>query len=67
MVFKTVQYYFHYMDVGIKVPSALMFLVICNPTIKNICYLILTYYPVTLINLFIMVQYQFESVLQLIM
>ncbi len=31
------------MDVGIKIPSGLMFLVICNPTIKNIFYLILSY------------------------
>ncbi len=29
--------------VGIKVPSGLMFLVICNLTIKNISYLILSY------------------------
>ncbi len=28
------------MDVSIRVPSGLMFLVICNPTIKNISYLI---------------------------
>ncbi len=38
MVFKTTVL-FHYMDVGIKVPR-LMFLVICNLTIKNISYLI---------------------------
>ncbi len=35
---------FHYMDVGIKVPSGLTFLVFCNPTIKNISYLILSYH-----------------------
>ncbi len=29
---------FHYMDDGIKVPSGLMFLVICNLTIQNISY-----------------------------
>ncbi len=29
--------------VAIKVPSGLMFLVICNPTIKTISYLILSY------------------------
>ncbi len=33
---------FHYMVVGIKVRSGLMFLVICNLIIKNISYLILS-------------------------
>ncbi len=33
---------FHYMDVGVKVPSGFMFLVICNTAIKNISYLILS-------------------------
>ncbi len=43
MVFKTVQYYSVNMDVGIKVPSGLMFLVICNLTRNDISYLILSY------------------------
>ncbi len=37
------------MDVSTKVPSGLMFLVICNPTIKNILsYLILSYHAIPL-------------------
>ncbi len=36
MILKVVQHYLHYMDVSIKVSRGVMFLVICNPTIKNI-------------------------------